>query len=95
MAEYGDDKLIPPQEAVATELEQRLDAKVRAAVMERILREAGYENQVAETLAGIKRPSGVALTKGIKDLFARNPEAEWREHIERIAAKLGGRRRTS
>ena len=56
--------------------------------MEQILREAGFEDQVAETLAAIKRPSGVALIKGIKKLFADKPEAEWREHIERIAIKL-------
>ena len=89
MTEHGDGKLIPPQELIATELEERLEQKIRAAVMEQILREAGFEDQVAETLAAIKRPSGVALIKGIKKLFAHKPESEWREHIERIAAKLG------
>jgi hypothetical protein len=89
MAEHGDGKLIPPHEVIADELEERLEDKVRAAVEERILREAGFENQVAEALAEIKRPSGAALTKDIKKVFARRPEAEWREHIEDIAAKLG------
>jgi hypothetical protein len=28
------------------------------------------------------------LTAGIEKLFADKPEAEWREHIERIVAKL-------
>jgi hypothetical protein len=88
MAKHGVGKLVPPQEVITDELEQRLDKKVRAAVTERILREAGYETQVAEALAGIKRPSGVSLTKGINKLFAGKPEAEWREHIEHIAAKL-------
>jgi hypothetical protein len=89
MAEHGVSKLIPPEDVIATELEQRLDAKVRGAITERVLRQARFEQQVAKALAKIKRPSRAALTAGIKKLFARNPENEWRAHIERLAAKLG------
>jgi hypothetical protein len=88
MVEHGDGKLIPPAKAVAVELEQRLDKKVRAAIQERILREAGFENQVAETLAAIERPSDAKLTEGIEDLFARDPEREWRDHVEAVANTL-------
>jgi hypothetical protein len=88
MAEHGDGKLIPPEEVITDELEKHLDEKVRAAVTERILREAGYETQVAEALATIERPTAAVLTGGIEELFADKPEAEWREHIERIVVKL-------
>jgi hypothetical protein len=84
MVEHGDVKLIPPPKVITDELEQRLDEKVRAAVMERILREAGFETEVAEALAAIERPSAAQLTAGIEELFAGKPEAEWREHIERL-----------
>jgi hypothetical protein len=92
MAEHGDGKLVPPAKVVAVELEQRLDKKVRAAIQERILREAGFDDQVAEALAAIKRPSDAKLTEGIADLFARDPEREWRDHVEAVANKLAKRR---
>jgi hypothetical protein len=88
MAEHGDGKLIPPDDVLTAELEKRLDAKVRAAVTERILREAGFENQVAEALAAIERPTGVELSTGIEELFERDPEREWRDHIEETAEEL-------
>ena len=88
MAEQDAVKLIPPEEVITDELEQHLDEKVRAALTERILREAGYETQAAEVLAVIERPTAAQLTAEIEELFADKPEAEWREHIERIVAKL-------
>jgi hypothetical protein len=32
--------------------------------------------------------TAAVLTAGIEELFADKPEAEWREHIERIADRL-------
>jgi hypothetical protein len=88
MVEHGGGKLIPPDDVLAAELEKRLDAKVRAAVTERILREAGFENQVAEALAAIERPTGVELSAGIEELFEGDPEREWRDHVEETADEL-------
>ena len=88
MAEHGDGKLIPPEEVITDELEEHLDEKVRTAVTERILREAGFETQVTEALAAIERPTAAQLTAGIEAVFADKPDAEWREHIERLVAKL-------
>ena len=65
----------------------RIESKVRAAITERILREAGLEDQVAAAIAAIKKPSAAALAKGIKQLFKRKPDREWRDHIETIAAE--------
>ena len=69
MAEHGFGKLIPPEVVVLAELESRLEAKVRAAITERIMREAGFEKQVAAALAEIERPSGDDLADGIKASF--------------------------
>ena len=80
MAAY--DKLIPPPEVLEKELAERIESKVRATVTERILREAGFENQVAEAVATIEKPNGEALADGIKDLFEQEPDREWRDHIE-------------
>ena len=83
-------KLIPPDDVIAGELEKQLDAKVRDAVTERILREAGFEDQVAAALAPLERPSAAELRTGIKRLFKRNPKRAWRDHIEACADKAAG-----
>jgi hypothetical protein len=80
-------KLVPPETVVKAELEQRLATKVRAKVMERILREAKLDNQVAKALKGIKRPSGRNLIQGIKDMHKSDREKEWRAHIEAVATE--------
>jgi hypothetical protein len=88
MAEQCGGKLIPPDDVVVAELEERLAAKVRAAVTERILREANFEGQVATALATIMRPNAVDLKDGIKRLFERNPGREWRDQVETVADDL-------
>jgi hypothetical protein len=79
------DKLVPPEEVIAAELEQRIESKMRARVTERILREARVEDQIATALRTIKRPSGASLVKGIWQLFRHKPESEWRAHVEAVA----------
>ena len=85
MADY--DRLVPPDEVLRDELDRRIEAKVRAAVTERILREARFEGQVATAIAAIKKPSAAVLAKGIKQLFKQKADREWRDHIEAIAAE--------
>jgi hypothetical protein len=80
MEAYG--KLIPPPDVLELELDARIEAKVRVATTERILRDAGFEDQVAAAIAAIKKPSAAALAKGIKRLFKSEPDREWRDHIE-------------
>ena len=87
MADY--DKLIPPAEVLDAELASLLDAKIRADLTARILREAGFERQVADAIAATKKPTAATLAKGIKRLFRQEPTREWRDHIEAIVAKLG------
>jgi hypothetical protein len=85
MAAYKVGKLIPPADALAAELEQKLIVKVRAQLTEQILREGGFEVRVAAAMNAIKRPTAAALAKGIKVLFKRDPAHEWRDHIETVA----------
>jgi hypothetical protein len=85
MAEHGGGKLIPPEEVLAAELEKQLDEKVRAVLTKRILREAGFEDQVAATLKAIARPSMADLKDRIRRLFEGDPEREWRDEIEKAA----------
>jgi hypothetical protein len=86
MATYA--KLIPPTDVLKTELEERIEKKIRNAVVERILREANVDGQVAAAITEIESPDSAALTAGIKQLFAATPDAEWRDHIENVATEL-------
>jgi hypothetical protein len=86
MAAYH--KLVPPPEVLESELQERIENKVRAAITERILREANIDAQVAAALAEIEQPNADTLTEGIEQLFGEEPDAEWRDHIETLAIKL-------
>jgi hypothetical protein len=81
-------KLIPPDDVVVAKLNEHIENKVRDAVAERILREAGYEEQVANAIAKIKTPNADALVKGIKEMFKQEPDREWCDHIEARAIEL-------
>ena len=62
MAEHGEGKLIPPTDGLQFELAERIASKVRAQITERILREAGFEDQVTTALGKIEVP--IAATAG-------------------------------
>ena len=89
MAEFGDGKLIPPADVLEQELADRIEGKVRAAITERILREAELDDQVAAAIAAIKTPDGAKLARDIAKLFKQQPDHEWRDHIEAVARDLG------
>ena len=82
MAEFGSGKLIPPDDVLEQELAERIESEVRAEVTERILREAKLDDQVAAAIAAIPTPDGAKLAQEIAELFKRQPDAEWRDHIE-------------
>jgi hypothetical protein len=76
------DKLIPPADVLTAEFDQRVEEKVRTTLTERILREAGLDQQVKDAIAKIKKPSSQVLTRGIRQSFKAQGDREWREHIE-------------
>jgi len=85
MAEHGDGKLIPPHEVMEQELADQIEAKIRADITERVLREARIDDQVADAVAKIKVPNGRKLARDIAKMFERQPDQEWRAHIEAVA----------
>ena len=88
MAEHGTGKLIPPVEVLTDDLEARLEQKIRQTLKDRILREAGFDEQVAKAMASIARADGPDLVDGIQRMFGANQERSWREHVETVAADL-------
>jgi hypothetical protein len=62
---------------------------VRSKIMERILSEARFEEQVAAAIAAIEKPIDGDLRNGIEKLFERARDREWRDHIEAAAIECG------
>jgi hypothetical protein len=55
-------KLVPPDDVMEADLDDRIDTKLRARITARILREARFEEQVASTKAAIVQPdAGLTL----------------------------------
>jgi hypothetical protein len=88
MTDHGDGKLIPPTPVLEGELAERIESKVRAAITERILREANVDAQVVAAVAAITTPDGKRLARDTKKLFKLKPESEWRDHIKVVVANL-------
>jgi hypothetical protein len=84
LAEHDVRKLIPPGDVLRAELQHRMEGKLRGNISERILREANFEGQVAAAVAAIEMPSAVELAQDIEQLFEREPERQWRDHIEAV-----------
>jgi hypothetical protein len=81
-------KLTPPDEVIADELAKAVEDKARVELTERILREAGFEEQVAEAVAQAKTPNASVMRKGIDKLFNKEPASAWRDHVKAVVAKL-------
>jgi hypothetical protein len=90
MADHGNGKLIPPTHVLEQELADRIESKVRAAITERILREARIDDQVAAVIGAIRKPDGTKLARDIKGLFEQQSDREWRDAIEVVASRVSG-----
>jgi hypothetical protein len=88
MEEHGSGKLIPPEEVLEQELAGRVEAKLRAEITERILREADVEGQITAALAEIELPDGAMLAEGTAEMFEQNDDFEWRDHVEAEAKAI-------
>jgi hypothetical protein len=88
METYGDGKLIPPETVLVDELMAETEQRLRIAIAERILSEAGLEAQVAAAVGALALPDGAGLRRGVAEMFEGQPETSWRAHIEAVADDL-------
>jgi hypothetical protein len=84
----GSGKLIPPSHVLEQDLADRIESKVRAAITERILREANIDDLVDEAVAEIRVPGAAKLARDIAKLFEKQSDRQWRDAIEAVAIRL-------
>jgi hypothetical protein len=74
----GYEKLIPPGDVLSAELDEQIEQTVREKIMDHILRDARFEDQVAAAVAMIEKPDAAELAKGIRKLFEeQGRDREW------------------
>jgi hypothetical protein len=83
----GGGKLIPPPHVLEQHLADRIESKVRAEIIERILAEAEIDDRVTAVIAAITTPDAAELAGDIKKLFEQQPDREWRDAIEAVATR--------
>ena len=87
---HGAGKLVPPDEVIAGEVEEHLEAELRKRITERVLREARIDDQVAAARAGITLPHKHLTRAAIDKWLAKNRLESWRDCIdERVIKPLG------
>ncbi len=91
MEESGNGKLIPPNRVMMNKLKEFATEKIEGRVRDRILREAGFDNQVLEATSRInpllEKESG--LLRGIViDNLKKVPENQWSKPVENFAIEV-------
>jgi hypothetical protein len=84
-------KVIPPADVLRQQLEEETHRRVREAVQERILREAGWERQVEDAvgrMSGILAERADGLAAEVAGALDKEPLVRWDNPIGRIAAEL-------
>jgi len=84
---HGGGKLVPPNEVIAGEVEERLETELRKRITERVLREARIAPQVAAARAGITLPHKHLRRAAVDEWLAENPLESWRDCIEERVIK--------
>ncbi len=91
MAAHAQGKLIPPAPVLDEHLISSVRERVENALTERILREAGLDEQVADAvteLAPTLQRRSAKLHREVARTLAENPVARWTEPVEEIADNL-------
>jgi hypothetical protein len=88
MEEHDGRKVIPPEPVIASEMAQQLASHVRQAVSERILRDAGVDEQVNRALSEIAAPEPADVAKRVAQYLDEKDDGYWRDYVRRLAAGL-------
>jgi hypothetical protein len=91
MEEFGQGKIIPPQQVMTEFLTQTLRGALETLVRDRILRDAGFAKQV-EAAAQRLEPDVLSRSNGLDDLvrasLAADSALSWRAPVEQLVAEM-------
>jgi hypothetical protein len=90
MAAHDSKKLLPPQEILTTRAREQLEEHMRKIITDRILKEAGIAEQVADAMRGVSLPSGQDLATRVQEWLSYHRDAQWRNYVDKVAAELAG-----
>jgi hypothetical protein len=91
MAEHDSMKVVPPDEILSTAVHEQLTEHLRRIITERILKEAGVDEQIANVMQGVSLPSGQDLATGVRKWLSEHRDAPWHNYVDKIAAELAGK----
>ena len=88
MGERESNKVIPPDEVLATTAGEQLSEHMRQIITDRILREARIDEQVTEALEGMSIPAGAELSMSVCEWLGANAKLFWRDYVDELVADL-------
>jgi hypothetical protein len=89
---HGARKVVPPQDVIKEEARAKVEAELRRKITERILQEAGFEDQVTAAMAATRLPEGLIAPKAIGAWLTTNCQANWRDCLDSIIAETAENR---
>ncbi len=91
MEARGKGKLVPPSDVLKRRLKEETEARLRASITERVLKEAGFEGQVKAAIRRLRRRMDGrtrTLATAIRKAFSSGPSHSWADIVARIAVDL-------
>lgn len=85
MRQHGGGKVIPPGEYLSANLDQELDALLRAEIENKILREASIDCHVAAARGELRNLSPTDIEPKLRAWLDANPEGYWKDWIDFVA----------
>lgn len=92
MAEHGGRKIIPPADVIKAEVRAKVADQLRAALVDKVLREARIDEQVDAALGRAELPGADRLRADLRAWLGTNERELWRGFEDEYARDLVGSR---
>jgi hypothetical protein len=86
----GDGKVVPPTPILASQIRYGVEGEIRNRIVQRVLKEAGVENQVAAAMSKVTLPDPASLSDDLMEWHEQNDEGHWRDWVKALVADIVG-----
>ncbi|MCL6612534.1 MAG: ATP-binding protein [Peptococcaceae bacterium] len=90
MEQYGNGKLIPPDQVMADKLKDSAISRIKEKVKEKILSEAGYEERVQKSIHHMTPV--IEMVDNLRDIVKKSlqevPENQWSKPVDQLAEEI-------